>query len=48
MSEFLLRVLSIILIDLTVSGENALVIALAVRKLPPRQQLLGQIGRAHV
>jgi YjbE family integral membrane protein len=43
MSEFLLRVLSIILIDLTVSGENALVIALAVRKLPPRQQLLGRI-----
>jgi YjbE family integral membrane protein len=43
MSEWLLRVLSIVLIDLTVSGENALVIALAVRRLPPRQQLLGRV-----
>jgi len=43
MSEWLLRVLSIVLIDLTVSGENALVIALAVRNLPPRQQWLGRM-----
>jgi YjbE family integral membrane protein len=43
MSEWLLRVLSIVLIDLTVSGENALVIALAVRRLPPRQQWLGRV-----
>jgi YjbE family integral membrane protein len=42
-TEFLLRVLSIVMIDLTVSGENALVIALAVRSLPPRQQLQGRI-----
>jgi YjbE family integral membrane protein len=42
-TEFLLRVLSIVAIDLTVSGENALVIALAVRHLPPRQQLHGRI-----
>jgi YjbE family integral membrane protein len=37
-AEFLLRALSIVAIDLTVSGENAVVIALAVRRLPPRQQ----------
>jgi len=42
-SEFLLRVLSIVAIDLTVAGDNALVIALAVRSLPPRQQLMGRI-----
>ena len=42
-SELLLRVLSIVAIDLTVSGENALVIALAVRALPPRQQFHGRI-----
>jgi YjbE family integral membrane protein len=42
-TEVLLRVLSIVAIDLTVSGENALVIALAVRHLPPRQQLHGRI-----
>jgi YjbE family integral membrane protein len=42
-TELLLRVLSIVAIDLTVSGENALVIALAVRALPPRQQLHGRI-----
>ena len=42
-TEFLLRVLSIVMIDLTVSGENALVIALAVRSLPRRQQLQGRI-----
>lgn len=41
--EMLLRVLSIVAIDLTVSGENALVIALAVRSLPPRQQMQGRI-----
>jgi len=42
-TEILLRVLSIVMIDLTVSGENALVIALAVRSLPRRQQLQGRI-----
>jgi YjbE family integral membrane protein len=42
-TELLLRVLSIVAIDLTVSGENALVIALAVRSLPRRQQLQGRI-----
>jgi len=38
-----LRLLSIILIDLTLAGDNALVIALAVRSLPPKQQFWGRI-----
>jgi YjbE family integral membrane protein len=42
--EFWARVFSIILIDLMLAGDNALVIALAVRSLPPRQQFWGRIG----
>ncbi|MBI1847260.1 MAG: TerC family protein [Candidatus Rokubacteria bacterium] len=42
-SEFWLRLLGIVLIDLTLAGDNALVIALAVRTLPPRQQLWGRV-----
>ena len=38
LAEFALRALSIVAIDLTVAGDNALVIALAVRTLPPHQQ----------
>jgi YjbE family integral membrane protein len=41
--EFWARLASIVLIDLTLAGDNALVIALAVRTLPPRQQFLGRI-----
>jgi YjbE family integral membrane protein len=41
--EFLARLAGIILIDISLAGDNALVIALAVRELPPRQQLLGRI-----
>ena len=41
--EFWARLASIILIDLTLAGDNALIIALAVRTLPKRQQLLGRI-----
>jgi len=41
--EFWARVFGIIVIDLTLAGDNALVIALAVRSLPRRQQLLGRI-----
>jgi YjbE family integral membrane protein len=40
---FLARLGAIVLIDLMLAGDNALVIALAVRSLPPRQQLLGRI-----
>jgi YjbE family integral membrane protein len=42
-AEFWGRVLSIVVIDLSLAGDNALVIALAVRSLPPRQQLLGRL-----
>lgn len=41
--EFWARLLGIVLIDISLAGDNALVIALAVRGLPPRQQLLGRI-----
>ena len=42
-SEFWLRLLGIVVIDLTLAGDNALVIALAVRTLPRRQQFLGRV-----
>jgi YjbE family integral membrane protein len=42
-SEFWLRWLRIVIIDLTLAGDNALVIALAVRSLPPREQLWGRV-----
>jgi predicted tellurium resistance membrane protein TerC len=38
------RWLAIVVIDLTLAGDNALVIALAVRTLPPRQQFWGRIA----
>src|SRR5262245_29296417 len=41
--EFWARVVGIIIIDLTLAGDNALVIALAVRNLPKRQQFQGRI-----
>ncbi|MBI4637990.1 MAG: TerC family protein [Candidatus Rokubacteria bacterium] len=41
--EFLIGVAKIVLIDLALAGDNALVIALAVRTLPKRQQLFGRI-----
>jgi YjbE family integral membrane protein len=41
--DFWVGVLKIVLIDLALAGDNALVIALAVRSLPARQQLLGRI-----
>ena len=41
--EFLGRLWAIVLIDLLLAGDNALVIALAVRSLPRRQQLFGRI-----
>jgi len=40
-AHFLLRGLSIILIDLLLAGDNALVIAMAVRALPRHERLLG-------
>jgi YjbE family integral membrane protein len=41
--EFWARLASIVVIDLTLAGDNALVIALAVRTLPKRQQFLGRL-----
>jgi YjbE family integral membrane protein len=40
-SRFLLGVFSIILIDLLLAGDNALVIAMSVRSLPKRQRRIG-------
>jgi YjbE family integral membrane protein len=42
-AHFLLSGFSIVLIDLLLAGDNALVIALAVRGLPPRQRRWGII-----
>jgi len=42
-ADYLLRIFKIMLIDLALAGDNALVIALAVRTLPPRQQFLGRM-----
>jgi YjbE family integral membrane protein len=42
-ADFWVSVLKIVVIDLALAGDNALVIALAVRSLPPRQQLQGRI-----
>lgn len=39
--EFILAWLKIVVIDLTLAGDNALVIAMAVRTLPRRQQRFG-------
>lgn len=41
--EFWARLMSIVIIDLSLAGDNALVIALAVRSLPPREQWRGRV-----
>src|SRR2546427_12690299 len=41
--EFWARLFGIVTIDLTLAGDNALVIALAVRTLPRRQQFWGRV-----
>lgn len=43
-AEFWARWLGIVLIDLSLAGDNALVIAMAVLSLPERQRLVGLIG----
>ena len=43
MPHFLGRLVFIGFLNLLLSGDNALVIALAVRTLPPRKRLLGQM-----
>ena len=42
--EFWARLVEISFLNLLLSGDNAVVIALAVRSLPGRQRLLGQLG----
>jgi len=44
--EFWVRLLGISVLNLLLSGDNALVIALAVRALPKRQRIAGQIWGA--
>ncbi len=44
--DFIVGVLKIVIIDLALAGDNALVIALAVRTLPKRQQFLGRVWGA--
>ncbi len=44
--EFWIRLLGIGMLNLLLSGDNALVIALAVRALPKRKRVLGQIWGA--
>jgi len=42
--EFWVRWFGIVILDLSLAGDNALVIAMAVRTLPPREQFLGRVG----
>ena len=42
-AEFWARLLGIVVIDLTLAGDNALVIAMAIRSLPRHQQTLGRM-----
>jgi YjbE family integral membrane protein len=42
--ELLLKIAQIILIDIVLSGDNALVIAMAAHKLPPRQRTWAILG----
>ncbi len=44
--QFLLNGFSIVLIDLLLAGDNALVIAMAVRSLPRRERRIGTAGGA--
>jgi len=45
-AEFWIRLLGISVLNLLLSGDNALVIALAVRTLPRRKRMLGQVWGA--
>jgi YjbE family integral membrane protein len=45
-TEFLFSALSIILIDILLGGDNALVIAMAVKSLPPKERRVGILAGA--
>jgi YjbE family integral membrane protein len=42
--EFWVRWFGIVILDLSLAGDNALLIAMAVRTLPRREQFLGRVG----
>ena len=42
--EFWVRWFGIVVLDLSLGGDNALLIAMAVRRLPPREQFFGRVG----
>ncbi len=46
--HFLVSGFQLVLIDLLLAGDNALVIAMAVRSLPPRERKIGIVGGAGV
>jgi YjbE family integral membrane protein len=45
-TEFLFNALSIVLIDILLGGDNALVIAVAVKSLPPKERKIGILAGA--
>ena len=45
-TEFLFNTISIVLIDILLGGDNALVIAMAVRALPPKERKIGILAGA--
>ncbi|MCS7026213.1 MAG: TerC family protein [Bryobacteraceae bacterium] len=47
-TQFLIDILSIVLIDLLLAGDNAVVIALAVKSLPARERKIGIMAGAGV
>jgi YjbE family integral membrane protein len=46
--KFLLQILSIVVSDIILAGDNAVVIAMAVRSLPPKERMLGTAMGASV
>lgn len=46
--KFLLQIFSIVVSDIILAGDNAVVIAMAVRSLPPRERMLGTAMGASV
>lgn len=44
--QIMFDILSIVMIDLVLAGDNAIIIAMAVQSLPPRERRMGVIGGA--
>lgn len=47
-TQFLLDVMAIVLIDLLLAGDNAVVIAMAVKSLPPKERKIGTLFGAGI